>query len=239
MPFEVNSPDPSPGSAVPLLRVEALCKAFEDQSHRVEVLRGASLRIEAGQTLAITGQSGCGKSTLLNLLSGLESPDSGQIEWEGVAINRLGSKALAKMRGKFFGFIFQSFYLMQELTPLENVLFPARLIGRLQRDSRERAAHLLDQVGLGGRLRQPVQKLSGGERQRVAIARALMNEPGVVLADEPTGNLDEATAESIMELILHICAENRSSLILVTHNPRFAKLTQRQFLLHDGLIQET
>ncbi len=189
-----------------------------------------------GKNIAITGQSGSGKSTFLNTICSLESFDEGNIEWNGVSIKELGEKKLARLRGEFFGFIFQSYYLISELNSFENVLIAARLIHKVDRASRERAEHLLEVVGLKDRLKHNVQKLSGGERQRVAIARALMNNPDVILADEPTGNLDESTASEVMQLIFDVCKANQNSLLLVTHNPEFAKLTDKQYILHDGIL---
>jgi len=219
-----------------LLRVEDLKKTFVDSGAPIHVLKGASLSLEQGKNVAITGQSGSGKSTFLNIICGLESFDEGSIEWNGISIRHLSEKKLSKLRGSFFGFIFQSYYLISELNALENVLIAARLIKSPTRETRERARHLLETVGLQDRLKHNVQKLSGGERQRVAIARALMNNPDVILADEPTGNLDESTADEVMNLIFDVCRKNQSSLLLVTHNPEFAKLTDERFMLHDGTL---
>jgi len=219
-----------------LLRVEDLKKTFVDSGAPIHVLKGASLSLEQGKNVAITGQSGSGKSTFLNIICGLESFDEGSIEWNGIPVKHLSEKKLSKLRGSFFGFIFQSYYLISELNALENVLIAARLIKSPTRETRERARHLLETVGLQDRLKHNVQKLSGGERQRVAIARALMNNPDVILADEPTGNLDESTADEVMNLIFDVCRKNQSSLLLVTHNPEFAKLTDERFMLHDGTL---
>jgi lipoprotein-releasing system ATP-binding protein len=233
----VNNPDPQPKPA--LLAVQDLHKSFVDSGATIHVLRGATFALQEGDNLAITGQSGCGKSTLLNTISGLERFDEGQVLWQGTAINTMPAAQLSRLRGRFFGFIFQAFYLVQELNTFENVLLPARLVGRVNKESSARASALLSQVGLGERLRHPVQKLSGGERQRVAIARALRNQPKVILADEPTGNLDERTADSVMQLIFDVCRDHGSSMILVTHNPAYAKLTDHRYLLHDGGITES
>ena len=221
-----------------LLKVENLYKTFEDSGAPIHVLKGASLSLKRGENIAITGQSGSGKSTFLNIICSLESFDEGCIEWNGVSIQSLNEKKLSRLRGNFFGFVFQSYYLISELNALENILIAARLIRRVTRADRERAQHLLEIVGLKDRIRHHVQKLSGGERQRVAIARALMNNPDVILADEPTGNLDESTAEEVMQLIFEVCQTNQSSLLLVTHNPEFAKLTHNQYVLHDGVLSK-
>lgn len=192
--------------------------------------------MKQGTNISITGQSGSGKSTFLNVVCGLESFDEGSLLWNQVAINTLKTSQCSKLRGKFFGFVFQSYYLISELNAVENVLLPARLINNLNRESRDRAQHLLELVGLQDRIKHNVQKLSGGERQRVAIARALINNPTIILADEPTGNLDESTAEEVVQLIFEVCRENHSSLLLVTHNAEFAKLTDQQYMLHDGIL---
>jgi lipoprotein-releasing system ATP-binding protein len=223
----------------PLLLASELRKTFHDSGKKIPVLQGASMIMEAGFNTSISGQSGCGKSTLLNLLSGLERLDSGTIEWDGTSLEGLRSQQIARMRGLYFGFIFQSYYLISELNAVENVLIAARLVGKISSEAKNRAAELLKMVGLEHRIKHPVQKLSGGERQRVAIARSLINNPKIVLADEPTGNLDESTAKTIMELILSVCETNKSNLLLVTHNPEFARLTHHQYVLHDGVLTKT
>ena len=219
-----------------LLEVKGLHKTFEDSGAPIPVLKGAELTLKQGKNLAITGQSGSGKSTFLNIICGLESFEEGSIEWNGISVKDLSEKRLSKLRGNFFGFIFQSYYLISELNAFENVMIAARLVQKPNRAARERAEQLLETVGLKDRLKHNVQKLSGGERQRVAIARALMNNPDVILADEPTGNLDESTADEVMNLIFEVCRSNQSSLLLVTHNPEFAKLTDQRFMLHDGVL---
>lgn len=219
-----------------LLAVDNLRKTFYDSGAPIHVLKGAALRMRPGTNISIAGQSGSGKSTFLNVICGLESFDEGSILWNQTAINELKSRELSRLRGDFFGFIFQSYYLISELNTVENVLLPARLVRNLNKDSRQRAQHLLELVGLQDRLKHNVQKLSGGERQRVTIARALINNPHIILADEPTGNLDESTADEVMELIFDICKKNGSSLLLVTHNPEYAKLTHQHYYLHDGVL---
>ena len=219
-----------------LLQVDNLHKTFYDSGAPIQVLRGASLRMLPNTNISIAGQSGSGKSTFLNVICGLESFDEGKILWNQTAIDQLRLRELSKMRGSFFGFVFQSYYLVSELNTTENVLLPARMIGNLSKETRQRATNLLELVGLSNRLKHNVQKLSGGERQRVAIARALINNPHIILADEPTGNLDESTADEVMELIFDICKKNGSSLLLVTHNPEYAKLTHQQYYLHDGTL---
>ncbi|MBN2235843.1 MAG: ABC transporter ATP-binding protein [Opitutales bacterium] len=221
---------------LPLLEVADLHKTFHDSGRSIHVLNGVNLSVPDGRNISICGQSGSGKSTFLNLISGLESHEQGSIRWNGLEIMGLNERRLARERGRFFGFIFQAYYLVPEINVVENVLLAARLLGRLRQSSRDRAVALLEQVGLKDRMRYPVQKLSGGERQRVAVARALMNEPKVILADEPTGNLDENTASEVMDLIVGICRKQGSSLILVTHNPLFARMMDQEYLLHEGVL---
>ncbi|MGF1483549.1 MAG: ABC transporter ATP-binding protein [Opitutales bacterium] len=218
----------------PLLEARALGKSFEGPSGRIEVLASVNLSVVAGESVSIRGESGAGKTTLLNLLAGLERPSSGSVYWQGEAIERRSAAWLARQRCRQIGLVFQSYYLMPELNAEENVLLPARMFGALTEERRERARELLRQVGLGERLRQRPAKLSGGERQRVAIARALINRPALLLADEPTGNLDEHTAEGVMQTFLRLVADERVSLILVTHNPAFAAQTARQLVLREG-----
>lgn len=184
------------------------------------------------------GQSGAGKTTLLNIMTLLERPDEGEIHWNGQNVTKKSNSWLAKQRGELIGLVFQSFYLIPELNVLENVLMARRLIGRVRDQDRDRAMELLTQVGLKGRLFQPITKISGGESQRVAIARALMNQPKVIVADEPTGNLDENTAGGVMELLLALCNQENTALILVTHNPEFANKTEKKVSLHLGNLTE-
>lgn len=204
----------------------------------IEVLRGVSLYIAAGESVALRGESGAGKTTLMNILAGLDSPTGGEIFWGGRRIDALSNSAQAKLRAGFMGFVFQHYCLLPELTALENVEFAGRILGKYSRAARARARELLEAVGLGGRLGFLPEKLSGGERQRVAIARALLNSPRVLLADEPTGNLDEDTAKNVMEILLKLVRQNGAALLLITHNPDFAKMTAREILLTKGGIVE-
>jgi len=201
------------------------------------VLDGVDLALRRGESLSIRGASGSGKSTLLNVLSGLELADAGRLFWDGAAIGSTSLSKLAVRRAGFCGFVFQAYYLAPELNALENVLLGARIAGRVDGPVRERAVHLLKKVGMGHRIRHASTQLSGGERQRVAVARALVNDPPLVLADEPTGNLDEATALAVMDLLMELTADGDRSLILVTHNPEFAKRTNRSVTLHLGTLR--
>lgn len=225
-------------SAEPLLRAQGLSKIFESPQGPIRVLEGASLSIHAAQSLSIRGESGAGKTTLLYLLSALELPDSGTLLWRGVNALEQTSDWRARQRASFLGFIFQAYHLIPELNAVENVLMARRLLGKVRSEDRERAAGLLEQLGLKERMRQLPNKLSGGERQRVAVARALMNRPALILADEPTGNLDERTGEIVMEQLLSLCSREGASLVLVTHNPAFAVLTDRRVSMHTGLLED-
>jgi predicted ABC-type transport system involved in lysophospholipase L1 biosynthesis ATPase subunit len=211
-----------------LLLATGLHKSFVSGERRLEVLRGVDLAVAAGESVSIRGESGSGKSTLLNLLSGLDAPDSGDIRWEGVAT--IGPAE----RGRLIGLVFQSFYLVPELDALDNVLLAARMLGKVGALERARAAELLRRVGLAERASHVPAKLSGGERQRVAIARALMNRPKLILADEPTGNLDESSGDSVINLLLALCAEEGAALVLVTHNPTHAARCARRLFLREG-----
>jgi lipoprotein-releasing system ATP-binding protein len=194
---------------------------------KVPVLTDISLTVAAGETVAICGKSGVGKTTLLHILGTLEEPDSGELEISGVRLTRHNG---AKLRNQQIGFIFQAYNLLEDFTALENVLMPAR-IARLAA-SRQKGLDLLEQVGLVDRADFPVKLLSGGERQRVAIARALCNDPNLILADEPTGNLDRANAKMIGDLLLSL----HKSLIIVTHDSAIAELVEKRYLLQDGSL---
>ena len=200
---------------------------------------GVDLDVGAGETVAVMGPSGCGKSTLLHLLGGLDRPSGGEVWLAGRRIDQIGEKALARMRRTAVGFVFQAFHLMEELTAVENVELPALLAGRSPRAARRRATELLERVGLADRARFLPSALSGGQRQRVAIARALSNEPLVVLADEPTGNLDSAATVDVLRLFesLH---EAGQTLVIVTHDARIAATADRLISMRDGaFVDET
>lgn len=221
-----------------LLEAEDLSKAFVGEGGAIRVLNDVSLCLRAGESVSIRGESGCGKSTLLNVLSGLERPDSGQLRWRGKEVGNRSLSWLAGQRRDFIGFVFQSYYLAPELNALENVLLAARIHGKRGREWTDRAEALLNRVGMGHRLRHCPTKLSGGERQRVALARALINDPPLILADEPTGNLDESTAEAVMDLLLGLVSEEGKCLALVTHHPGFSTRTERRYTLHSGQLIE-
>jgi predicted ABC-type transport system involved in lysophospholipase L1 biosynthesis ATPase subunit len=225
-------------AAIPpsILQARGLGKSFLSGDRRLEVLRHVDLAVAAGETVSIRGESGSGKSTLLTLLAGLDSFDAGELFWEGEAVAPLDRNARAGRRPRFLGLVFQSFYLIPELDARANVLMSARIAGRIGAVERTRAAELLRRVGLAERGHHLPTHLSGGERQRVAVARALMNRPKLILADEPTGNLDEKTGEAVIGLLLEVCAEQGAALVLVTHHPGHAKKTARQLFLHEGIL---
>jgi len=222
-----------------LLRASGLGKTFGSQAALVRAVDGVDLDVAPGETVAIMGPSGCGKSTLLHLLSGLERPSAGAIELAGQPVSESSERALARLRRTAVGFVFQGFYLMDELTAIENVELPGLLAGRSPKAARTRARELLTQVGLADRTGFLPSALSGGQRQRVAIARALINQPIIVLADEPTGNLDSTATVEVLRLFeaLH---ESGQTLVIVTHEQRVAATADRLISMRDGaFVDET
>jgi predicted ABC-type transport system involved in lysophospholipase L1 biosynthesis ATPase subunit len=212
-----------------ILSGRGLHKSYLSGDRTITVLRGADLDVGAGESVSIRGESGTGKSTLLNLLSGLDAPEAGTITWAGAAPS-------VERRAEFLGMVFQSFYLIPELDAWQNVMMAARMRGSPGTAERARAKDLLARVGLSERTTHLPMQLSGGERQRVAIARAMMNSPKLILADEPTGNLDEHTGDSVIEMLLALCRETQTALVLVTHNVAHAAKTQRQLFLREGVL---
>ena len=208
-----------------------------EEEERVHALRGVSLDIEAGSLHAVVGPSGCGKSTLLYILGLLDAPDAGSVEISSTMIAGLSDEELARQRNELIGFIFQFHFLMEDFTAHENVMIPMRRLGQLsENEMSERAAHLLELVDLGGKLRRPSRHLSGGEQQRVAIARALANDPQVILADEPTGNLDTNNSQRAFELLANVVREREKALLLVTHNRFIADACDWVHEMRDGRI---
>ena len=222
----------------PVLEANEITKSFPSpDGGKVEVLRGASIKIHKAQSVSLMGESGAGKTTFMNAVSALERIDGGSIFWDGERIDKLFSGAQAARRARFIGFVFQSYCLVPELDALENVMLSARIAGLYRPFKTRRAAKdLLEKVGLKDRLKYLPSKLSGGEKQRVAIARALINSPGLLLADEPTGNLDETTGEEIMDMFLRLCSDEGASLLLITHNPDFARRTDKALRMSKGII---
>jgi putative ABC transport system ATP-binding protein len=218
-----------------LIQVRALTKSIDTGTHRVEILKGIDLTIPRGQFAAIMGPSGSGKSTLLGLLAGLDTPTSGHVILDGEDITNLGEDDMALLRGRKIGFVFQSYHLISTLTAEENVLLPMELAGA-EGGGRERARELLDRVGLGGRSDHYPVQLSGGEQQRVALARAFALRPPILLADEPTGNLDSTTGSAVLELLLALNREQGTTMVLVTHEQSLAESADRRIVLRDGLV---
>jgi putative ABC transport system ATP-binding protein len=218
-----------------LIQVRALTKSIDTGTHRVEILKGIDLEIPKGQFAAVMGPSGSGKTTLLGLLAGLDFPTSGQVILDGEDITRLGEDEMALLRGRKIGFVFQSYHLIPTLTAEENVLLPMELAGR-DPGGRDRARELLDRVGLKGRFDHYPVQLSGGEQQRVALARAFALRPPILLADEPTGNLDSATGRVVLDLLLALNREQGATMVLVTHEQQLADSADRRIVLRDGLV---
>jgi putative ABC transport system ATP-binding protein/lipoprotein-releasing system ATP-binding protein len=217
----------------PQLAARDLRRSFQIGSRRIDVLRGVSLEVERGECIFLCGASGAGKTTLLYTLAGLERPESGEVEFEGAKLYRTGESALAKLRNQKMGFVFQGYFLLPELTALENVMLPG-MIGH--RRSREDCMKSLAAVGLGERINHLPTELSGGEQQRVAIARALTNDPEIIFADEPTGNLDSTTGGAIVDLLLGLARERRKTLVVVTHDGQLAERGDRTLRITDGLL---
>jgi predicted ABC-type transport system involved in lysophospholipase L1 biosynthesis ATPase subunit len=221
----------------PVLTATGLRKHYRSGGRAIEVLRAADLTVSAGESVSIRGESGSGKTTLLNLLAGLDASEGGEVAWAGASIAGLGNNALAGRRARFLGMVFQAYYLIPEIDAFANVLMARRMLGRVRAAERARANALLKRVGLAERAHHLPAQLSGGERQRVAIARALMNEPRIILADEPTGNLDEHTGDAVIDVLLGAGAEQGAALVLVTHNPQHAARCSRSLRLHEGVLQ--
>jgi putative ABC transport system ATP-binding protein len=218
-----------------LIEVYNLTKSIDTGTHRVNILKGIDLKIPRGQFVAVMGPSGSGKSTLLGLLAGLDTPTSGRILLDGEDITFLNEDQMALLRGRKIGFVFQSYHLVPTLTAEENVLLPLELAGN-GHGGRARARQLLERVGLGARRDHYPVQLSGGEQQRVALARAFALQPPILLADEPTGNLDSATGEVVLELLLALNREQGATMVLVTHEQSIARCADRSIVLRDGLI---
>jgi putative ABC transport system ATP-binding protein/lipoprotein-releasing system ATP-binding protein len=218
----------------PQLIARDIYQSFRMGARRIEVLRGISMEIAHNEAVFLSGASGAGKTTLLYTLAGLERPESGTVEFEGRRLYCSGSSAEARLRNKKMGFVFQGYFLLPELTAFENVLLPG-MIGR--RVTGQEAEHSLTAVGLADRMDHLPAELSGGEQQRVAIARALTNDPDIIFADEPTGNLDSKTGDAIMDLLLNLARDRKKTLLVVTHDNRLATRGDRQLHIKDGVLQ--
>ena len=220
----------------PVILATALAKKFTEGKLSVEVLRDINFEVKAGEMIAVVGPSGSGKSTLLHILGGLDSPTAGKVEIDGINVHKLSEKAKGELRNKYLGFIYQFHHLLPEFSALENVAIPLLIGGSSTRYAESRAREILIKVGLAKREHHRVGELSGGERQRVAIARALVTNPKCVLADEPTGNLDQKTALQIFEMITELNHEFKTAFVIVTHDLTIAHKMQRMLVLQDGLL---
>jgi len=221
---------------MPVLEAKALRKQYQMGTHRVNALSGVDFVVEQGEFVAIMGPSGSGKSTLLHLIGGLDQATDGEVTLAGQALSLLKDKEITLLRRRHVGFVFQFFNLLPTLTAEENILLPLLIDGQNPRKYQERLEKLLDLIGLADRRDHKPEQLSGGEQQRVALARALITEPAIVLADEPTGNLDTRTCTSIMELLRRSCKELGQTVVVVTHDPRAASYADRVVFLRDGLV---
>ncbi|MCF5910018.1 ABC transporter ATP-binding protein [Aeromonas veronii] len=221
-------------SSTPIIVVKGLGKSVRLGQESLTILEGIDLQVNSGETVALVGASGSGKSTLLGLLAGLDLPSQGDIEILGKSLGELDEEGRARLRAEQIGFVFQSFLLLPTMTALENVMLPAELRG--ERDCEPRARELLAAVGLGERLHHLPPRLSGGEQQRVAIARAFMTRPSLLLADEPTGNLDSKTGEKVIELLFELNRKHGTTLVVVTHDHQLAERCQRQLVMTAGRV---
>lgn len=220
----------------PVIECKQVVKTYSDGSRELHILRGVDLAVQEGEILAITGASGVGKSTLLHIIGTLDRPTQGVVEFRGRPILRMGPAAVNRIRNEQIGFVFQFYHLLPEFTALENVMMPGLCRGRKVRNCRDRAVELLEKVGLAERMTHKPGMLSGGEQQRVAIARALYNEPAVVLADEPTGNLDPETAADVFAMLLKLARGAGLALLIATHNTELAARMDRTVRLQNGVL---
>ena len=220
----------------PILKVHQACKSFQQGNHKVKVLEGLDLEVNKGEKVAILGPSGCGKSTLLSLLAGLDSPGSGTVEIDGTDLAKINEDQLSQTRSEKLGIVFQQYHLMRNLTAVENVGLPLEIVGTS--DFAESARTALKEVGLDHRATHFPSEMSGGECQRVAIARALVTRPSLILADEPSGNLDQKTGDEVMDILFNLCREHTISLVLVTHNRELADRCDRSLLLKEGALED-
>jgi lipoprotein-releasing system ATP-binding protein len=225
-------------SSRPLLEIRNLCKHFGSNERRVDVLRGVELTVRSQETAAVLGASGVGKSTLLHIMGTLERPSAGEVWYEGVEVFTFTADDLAAFRNRTIGFVFQFHHLLPEFTALENAMIPALIAHKSRKEARELAESILEQVGLSHRIGHRVGELSGGEQQRVAVARALVLHPRILLADEPTGNLDRNTGRHVHDLLLRLNQEHQVSLVVVTHNMELAGMMARRYQMQDGVLLE-
>lgn len=222
---------------VPLLETRDLCRSFREEDGRLRILAGINFSLHHGEIVTIIGRSGSGKSTFLNLLGALDRPSSGKILAEGVDLEKMTAEQLDRYRLTKLGFVFQFHHLLPEMTAIDNLLLPARILGTPDRKARDRAAELLEAVGLSDRSKYYPSKLSGGERQRLAVARALMNNPAIVLADEPSGNLDESHSGALHAMFSDLNRRFGQAFIIVTHDLALAQLGHRRLRMHQGVLE--
>ncbi len=222
----------------PLLRIQGVTKSYREGERRRAVLHGVDLEIERGQITAILGESGSGKSTLLNVIGGIDVADAGEVWVDGTNLTRLDEESRTLFRRRHIGIVFQFFNLIDTLTVAENVALPLELCGVAPARASESVADLVDKVGLGDRLDSFPDQLSGGEQQRIALARALVHEPTLILADEPTGNLDEHTGDAILELLAQLTRQRHANLVLVTHSSKAASIADRVLVMRDGELTQ-
>ena len=223
----------------PIVQIDNLSKSYPATAgRRIEILKGIALTLAGGDSLAVVGASGIGKSTLLQILGTLDRPDSGRMFFRGINVFKLNHDRLAKFRNQSVGFVFQFHHLLAEFTAIENVMMPVLISGEHRDQAHVKAVQILERVGLGHRLEHRVTDLSGGEQQRVALARALILRPALLLADEPTGNLDKSTGRQIHKLLLELNQEMQMTLVIVTHNPDLAALMARRITIVDGALVE-
>ncbi len=222
----------------PLISVQNISKSFENSGYRIEILKEARLDLHKGETLSIVGASGIGKSTFLHILGTLDRPDHGQLFFKGKDVFKFSDSALARFRNKSIGFVFQFHHLLPEFSAIENTMMPGLIRGSMKREVRRDAEKMLEKVGLQDRLHHRMGELSGGEQQRVALARALVLHPAVLLADEPTGNLDQENSEHIHRLLLELNQELGMTLVVVTHNPDLATRMSRRITISEGKLED-
>ncbi|HEY2775657.1 MAG TPA: ABC transporter ATP-binding protein [Candidatus Binatia bacterium] len=230
--------DAAAAKSVPAIEADGLERRYDDKRKVIEVLKGVCLAVAAGESLAVIGESGTGKSTLLHLLGGLDRPDGGTVKVGGIDLYGLAARERTALRGKDIGFVFQFHHLLGDFDALENVMMPLLVTGSSRSAARKRALAILERVGLGHRLDHRPGELSGGEQQRVAVARALAAHPSVVLADEPTGNLDPGTAEEVHRLLRDVQKEEGAALIVATHNSTLAGMLDRTLRMENGVLKE-
>jgi putative ABC transport system ATP-binding protein len=234
-PVSKASADPERGE---VMKVENISKIFESVAGRVAALRRVNISIKKGEFIAIVGPSGSGKSTLLNIIGALDRPSSGRVLIRGVDIFSLSDSEIATMRNYLIGFIFQSYNLISRTTVIKNVELPTILSGMAAPERRRRAMKMLEVLGIGDKADFKPSSLSGGQQQRVAIARALMNDPAIILADEPTGNLDTKTGQEVFDLLKMLSSKFRRTIVMVTHNPELAEATDRAIYIRDGMVEK-